>query len=301
MRVTFFGSGGAFSRGVLEAVSQRFRVASVVVSPGRGGGPLRRVLGGALRAAGVRRDPMADLAARVGARYHRARSRDDPALRDLLARLRPDIILIAVYAWILPPAVFGLARLGALNMHTSLLPRHRGPLPLFWIYQRNDRQSGVSAHWVTEEADAGPVLGQVALDVPRGLSVDELYRRKTELAGPLAVDTLAAIERGDSVARPQDETRATAAPWVAPGRSMVDPAWPAERAWHFLAGLYPRFVEPLEDEAGARVRYRGVLGYSNEAPRSLPGSVDRERDEIRLHCPDGFVRLAPGGRGWASR
>jgi methionyl-tRNA formyltransferase len=297
VRVTFFGLRGPFSHAVLTSVAGAFEVTTVIVPADRARPSPRRVLDRAARALGLRRDPIAHLATEIGAKYHVARSRADPSVDALLAGSRPDVILTALYRWILPVGVYGAARLGGFNVHPSLLPRHRGPLPLFWVYYHDDRQSGVTIHRLDAQVDAGPILGQASLEVPRGLSVDELYHRKAALAGPLTVDALSSLDDHRLRLEPQDEASATWAPLVDSSRPMVDYAWSAERVWHFLAGLYPRFKEPLSDANGDTIRYRGVLGFTECEPAQDPGTVRRDRGELRVYCRNGFVRLEPGPRG----
>jgi hypothetical protein len=74
---------------------------------------------------------------------------------------------------------------------------------------------------------------------------------------------------------------------------MVDfAAWDVERVWHFLAGLYPRFQEPLVTEDGTPVRYGGVRGYLREQHHHPPGTVRREAGDWDLYCNGGRVQLA---------
>jgi methionyl-tRNA formyltransferase len=221
-----------------------------------------------------------------------AKSRDDPRVAALLAEAAPDVVVIAKYPWILPMTVFQTSRLGAINLHPALLPRHRGPLPLFWIYHGDDRESGVTAHWVTAEVDAGPIAGRTKIPVPRGLPVDDLSRRNGEIAGPLALAVLADIDSGTAAAEQQDDDLATAAPYLSSGRPMVDfEAWPVERVWHFLAGLFPRFQEPLRDQGNRPARYYGVTGYTEAGHSKALGRVERQGQEWSLGCRGGFVRL----------
>ena len=111
--------------------------------------------------------------------------RSDPTLRVLLEEARPDLLCVASFPWLLAPALLAIPRLGAVNVHTALLPRHRGPLPLFWIYHADDRETGVTVHWMIEQADAGAIIRQSAFPLPRGLPVDELNRQNARAAGPL--------------------------------------------------------------------------------------------------------------------
>ncbi len=205
---------------------------------------------------------------------------------------RPDIIALAGFPWLLDARTLGASRLGALNVHTALLPRHRGILPLFWIYRADDRETGVTVHWATEQADAGDIVAQESFVLARGRPVDDLNRENATRGASLMRLAITTIEAGTSRREPQDAARATHAPWVRAGTPMINFAtWGAERVWHFLAGLSPRWTEPLWTHDGARATYVGVRQFDLGAPGGPPGSVERSADGWRLACRDGWVSL----------
>src|SRR6185436_18205037 len=99
-----------------------------------------------------RRDPID-----VFARQHKIErawmeSADDTAIVKRLRRARPDILCISSFRWLLSPAVLATASRGAINLHSSLLPRHRGAVPLFWIFHSDDSETGVTVHRLTDRA-----------------------------------------------------------------------------------------------------------------------------------------------------
>ncbi|TFH67016.1 MAG: hypothetical protein E4G90_00525 [Gemmatimonadales bacterium] len=299
LRIVFFGTAGPVSLGALREVAAGHTIAAVVQPrPELGSaGRARRLLGGVARALGVRLVPAFEILRRQR-RFPawEARSGRDAGIVARLQALRPDLLCIAGYPWILSAGTLTIAPLGAINVHAALLPRHRGPLPLFWIYYHNDRQTGVTVHRAIVEADAGDILGQVSFPLPRGLPVEELNRINGEYAARALGPVLRDLDAGRAVARPQDETLATLAPRIRPGTPMIEFAsWDVERVWHFMAGLYPRFVEPLSLEDGVSVRYRGIHGYERTPHRLAPGTVRRVAGGADLYCLGGRVRLAVGG------
>jgi methionyl-tRNA formyltransferase len=294
MRIAFLGTNGLLSAGALKAVAHEHRIVAIArpVSTTATIG-MRTRLSNVVRALGLRRNDSIDAIARQhGIMVTELNNRSDSTLAALLRQSRPDVLCVASFPWLLAPELLSIARLGAINVHAALLPRHRGPLPLFWIYHADDRESGVTVHWMDERADAGDVVAQSAFPLARGEPVDSLNQRNAEVAGPLLARALAAIDNGSAPRMMQDEARATAAPFVHAGTPMVAfDSWPTERVWHFLAGLYPRFVEPLQDVSGMPVRYRGVRGFFIDSHRQGPGTVELTRSGARLFCRDGWVRL----------
>lgn len=289
MRVVLFGSGGAMPSEALQALGAKHSVVAVVRPAGRS---WRSRIGGLATSLGLR---AAD-SFLVAARNHnlpviKAHDGNDPSLASQLQRLRPDLICIASFPWLLSEAIFSMPPLGAINVHSSLLPRHRGPNPFFWTYYHDDRTTGVTAHVVTRKADAGDILGQQSFPLPRGLPLGRLHDETSRQGAELLVEVADALERGIGPRTPQDPAAATKAPRVRPGTPMVDFAnWPAERVWHFLGGLYPHFREPL---AGAS--YRAVVGFEICQHQRAPGSVEAVPGGWRLYCRDGYVKLSATG------
>lgn len=298
MRIAFLGMGGPLSLGALGAVTAEHTVAAVIqpLSRGAGAGHARRLLARLARTLKVG-PPAPFEALRKMYRFPvwQARSGSDPDIADRLRALRPDLICIAGYPWIVPTEILAEAPLGAINVHAALLPRHRGSLPLFWIYYRDDRRTGVTVHRAVAKADAGDILGQVSFPLERGFPVDRLNRLNGECGAGLLSAVLRDLAAGRATGRPQDEALATPAPRIRPGSAMIDfDAWDVERAWHFMAGLFPRFREPLLTEEGTPLQYGGVRGFLRESHRRPPGTVLRGSGGYDLYCHGGRVRLAAG-------
>ncbi len=299
MRILFFGSGGLLSAAALRALATEHQVVRVVrANRSQSGGAARRVTGQVARWVGLRtRDPLTE-----AARSLHVPESAVPAVRDerfvqAMAAERPDLLCVAHFPWRLPDALLGIAPLGGINLHPSLLPRHRGPLPLCWVYHADDRETGVTVHHLTSEMDAGDIIAQRSFALPRGYPVDDLNADNARVGPEVLQSAIRALAHGTADRRPQEQGQVTLAPLVRPGDRLVDfDAWDAERVWHFLAGLWPRFREPLMDVADTPVQYGGVLGFEGGAPRPPLGRV-QQVDAVRLAlgCRDGLVwlRAAP--------
>ena len=291
MRIVFFGSPGPQSFLPLQELLRENDVVAAVLPFERR--DLRRRLSSILqRVRRIAPPPTAGLLSTRSIPTLRPKRSELDALASRLAELAPDIICIAAYPYLLPASVLSCARRAVLNFHPSLLPRHRGPLPLFWIYHADDRQSGATIHLVDAGADTGAIVAQSSFDLPRGLSVLELADRTRHLGAALLREAVSDLDRSLGQARPQDHTAATTAPLVRPGAAMVDFAqWGAERVWHFLHGLHPFFLEPLAGPRGEPLAYSGVEDYQPGHSSAIPGSVTVTESHLLLHCHDGVVRL----------
>jgi methionyl-tRNA formyltransferase len=216
---------------------------------------------------------------------------NDSAVAERLSSLRPDLICIATFPRLIPPEIIALAPLGAINVHPSLLPRHRGPLPLFWTYYADDRMSGVTVHHASQVFDAGDIILQESFPLPRAYPATKLNEDVGLRGAALLRSAVQALACGQAPRVVQDERAATIAPRVRPGVPMVRfDEWDVERIWHFLAALSPRFREPLIDNEGRPVFYQTVTGFERRCS-SVPGTVEPIGSGWKLHCRGGVVLL----------
>jgi methionyl-tRNA formyltransferase len=216
--------------------------------------------------------------------------------------LAPDLIVLAAYGQILPEALLAVPRLGALNLHYSLLPRHRGASPIQSAILAGDRETGVTAMWMTAGLDEGPIL--LARSVPIGGDEDAgaLGARLAELAAGCLAESLERIERGEVAREEQDAARATPAPKLGAGDARLSPSEPP--------GALARRVRAFAPEPGAWLDLGGggerllVLAAApgSDAPHGAPAGtilgIDRSRGiEIALLLGSLWLtRVKPPGR-----
>lgn len=276
LRVVLFGAGSPMSIAALEALRSSHDLEAIVVPrPARWfkRSDARRWIGSV---------PPRTRVLEFGSRDFAAQ----------LAGLRPDLFCLASFPHLLSSEILALPRLGTLNCHPSLLPRHRGADPLFWTYFSDDAEAGVTIHWVTERVDAGDVAGQVMVPLERAMPVGELYpmlARKGAAALAAAVD---AIATGTLTSAPQDEALVTHEPRSSPEHFHLDfAAWPAERVWHVLSGLSGRRNDLLRDQGG-RVLLHGAALRMSAQVEGVAGTIERRAEGMRIHCADGWVEVA---------
>lgn len=292
MRVVFFVAGGDMGYLPLCAVAEHHDIVAIV-RPAYRRPRVRQLVRSVAEKAGLRKpDVVARWARARGTQILQAWTGNDPEIAAQLKGLQPDLICIATFPMLLSPVLFAIPKFGALNLHPSLLPRHRGPAPLFWIYYHDDRRTGVTVHRVNEKADAGDILSQDSFDLARGFNVDLLHRVKAERGALLLARAVGAVESENPRGLAQNESLATPAPRIKPGTRMVNfEMWDVERVWHFLAGLCPKFREPLTDQGGMQVCYEKVMGYERSVHHLPPGHLERTTEGWRLFCSGGLILL----------
>ncbi len=151
----------------------------------------------------------------------------DPAEIARLAELDADLVLVAAYGLILPPAVLTAPRLGCVNIHASLLPRWRGAAPVQRAIEAGDRESGVSFFVMDEGIDTGPLLARFPLPLPPRIRAPELHDRLAALAAERVVEVLEDYARGRIRPRPQPAEGASYAAKVRKEEGHLDFTAPA--------------------------------------------------------------------------
>jgi len=165
---------------------------------------------------------------------------NDPSAIEWLTQLRADLLIVCDYGQILSKEALATASLGGINLHGSLLPRHRGAAPVQWSILAGDPQAGVSVIHMTTKLDAGPVLQQRQTPIQPDESADELEARLSQLGVEptmLAIETLA---RGDEQAGiEQDPEKTTKAPRLKKSDGQLDFRYPIAWIDRQIRGLQP--------------------------------------------------------------
>ncbi|NGO73516.1 methionyl-tRNA formyltransferase, partial [Streptomyces sp. SB3404] len=120
--------------------------------------------------------------------------------RSLLRALpgyRPDLLVCNGFPWRLPGALLRLPRLGALNIHHSLLPRYRGPIPVHWAIRDGERHTGVTVHWMDEDFDTGDIVVQRGgVPIADEFDPDQLLADLNVFGGRLLTEALERVREG---------------------------------------------------------------------------------------------------------
>jgi len=138
-----------------------------------------------------------------------------------------DLAVVCGLSWRLPRSVLEAPRLGVLNIHTSLLPRYRGPAPVQWALRNGDPDIGITIHWMDEDIDTGNIVAQRGnITLPEFVKFDTLWQRITPMIQDLLVAALARAAHGYA-GQPQNDENATHAGPMEPEFDYIDWSQPA--------------------------------------------------------------------------
>jgi len=289
-RIVFMGTPD-FAVPALRAVHERFGVVGVVTVPDKPQG----------RGQTVRPSAVKEAAMELGITpILQPVKLKDPDFQAQLADLRPDILCVIAFR-ILPREIYTLARIGAFNVHASLLPKFRGAAPINHAIIEGETESGVTSFLLNDVVDTGSLLLQRSTPIADGTTAGELYAQLMPLAAACAVDTCQALIDGTAVPMPQDDTHASPAPKVFRETAVIDLAQPRQRvrdhihghspapgAWTLWNGdLLKIYRAALVDDVCESGRFRIV------ADRFIVGCADGSLELLEIQTP-GKKRMLVG-------
>lgn len=198
MRVIFMGSP-SFALPSLQALLVHHRVVGVVTQPDRPSGRGQQPTAPAVK----------DLAIAHELPYDQPASLRSDAVLHRLQAWSPELIVVAAFGQILPPAVLDLPPHGCLNVHASLLPRWRGAAPVQAAIAHGDQETGVTIMKMDPGLDTGPILSQQSTPIGPDETGGELADRLAEIGAGLLIKTIPAYTAGDLLPEPQPDEDAT--------------------------------------------------------------------------------------------
>ncbi|MCP3961463.1 MAG: methionyl-tRNA formyltransferase [bacterium] len=289
MRTLFFGTPD-FSVPTLAAmVDAGFAPLRVITRPARPVGRGHR----------VRETPVAEWAAAHDLEVMTPEKVNVKTFRRELTELEPDVAVVVAFGQIFRRRLLALPRLGCVNVHASVLPRHRGAAPIQAAIAEGDRVTGVTTMKMEEGLDSGPILLQEEVVIAPGETTPELADRLARRGAELLTETLRRLADGDLEARQQDEDLATYAPQLTRDDGVVDWRQAAGTIHNRLRGYTP-WPGQSSEIRGKRIKLLRVRPLEGEAGEE-PGTVLGLREaQLSVACGDatvlGLERVQLAGR-----
>lgn len=218
-----------FSTKVLEMLIAKEDVIAVVTQPDRPVGRKRVMTP----------PPVKEVALQNGIEVYQpekiSQSEDLQALIDL----KPDLIVTAAFGQILPKALLDAPRLGAINVHASLLPKYRGGAPIHQAIIDGEKETGVTIMYMAPKLDAGDIISQQAIDIEANDDVGSMHDKLSFLGADLLAKTLPDIINGTNERIEQNEEEATFASNISREDERIDWSKSAQDIYNHIRGLSP--------------------------------------------------------------
>jgi methionyl-tRNA formyltransferase len=235
-----------------------------------------------------RPDPLAKAARDAGIAFFPTGKLKKSDVLEAYAATQPDLGVMAFVTHILPERVLTEPRLGTIQYHPSLLPRHRGISSMHWAIRMGDAKTGLTIFWVDAGIDTGPVLLQREVEIAPDDTVGSLYFDKLFRPGVEAlVESVRLVREGNAPKIAQDEAQATYEPPADDSNSGIDFSRPAHEVYNLVRGSNPQPGAYCRLE-GRRVRifdasFTAVEMYPEERnPAGTVLGVDADGIEIAL-------------------
>ncbi len=288
MRIVFMGTPDFAAASLQKLIDEKYDIAAVFTQPDK---PRNRGMS-------LSFSPVKELALQNGLDVYQPTKLRDGSFTELLRSLKPDVLVVVAYGRILPEDALSVPTYGAVNVHSSLLPKYRGAAPVQWAVLNGDTVTGVSTMYLAPEMDTGDVIFTEKTEIGEFETSGELFERLMVMGAELLHKTLRAIENGTAPRSKQDESRASYVTMLDKSMSPID--WsrsPREIVKH-ICGLQPWPVATTE--IGGLTFRIFKAEYTDTVTDKAPGTVvAADKRGIEIACGGAHTLLitelqAPG-------
>ena len=232
------------------------------------------------------------------------RARDENFIAEL-RRLQPDLIVVAAYGQILPPAILELPRHGCLNVHTSLLPKYRGASPIQSAILNDESETGVTIMKIDAALDTGDILTQTATPIRADDNAQTLHDRLAQLGAELLARTIPDHVAGKILPRPQPAAGASHCAKIKKSDGQLDWNLPARVLWNRIRAFTPWPGAFTHFPAAPQPRLLKIWRVEIVERSGPPGEILAAPPGILVACGQNALNLIElqleGGRRLAAR
>jgi methionyl-tRNA formyltransferase len=282
-RVIFFGSGEIAIPSFQRLIEAGPRPLALVTQPDKPAGRHRELTP----------PPIKRIALAAGIPVLQPESVRDPASLDALGALSPDLIVVMAYGQILPKALIAIPRIACINLHASLLPRHRGASCIQAAIDQGDAETGITVMHVVPKLDAGDIIHALATPIQPDDTGGSLHDRLAGIAAAAMADALPGLLAGSCGRTPQDPELSTYAPKMERDDGRIDWSWDAARIARRIRAYDPwPGTWTLADDGQEPKRFKIFSARPLVGEGGAPGSLAIADDGRALvACGSGLLEL----------
>jgi len=211
-------------------------------------------------------------------------------LISLLTEFRLDLIIVACYNKKIPQSILSIPKHGFLNIHPSLLPAYRGPVPLFWEFQNGRSEYGISLHKMDADFDTGAIVSQKVISFADGVNHFQANEQLGKLACDLLADYLTALENNTDMEIRQQAANSSYMSYPKEKDFLVNNQWSAQRIYNFIcATLHWGQSYPCQVDKQT-FRLKDVISYESEENSEMKGNYSLAGKVITIKCRPGILK-----------
>lgn len=218
-----------------------------------------------------------------------------------IINLQPDLIITAAFGQFLPTKILEAAKVAAINVHASLLPKHRGGAPIHRAIMQGDQQTGVSIMFMILQMDAGDVISQTAIEIDEHDNVGSLSQKLSVVGRDLLMKTLPNILSGNIDPTVQDPTAVTVSPNIKKEEQAINFALEtAQEINQHVRGLYPTHPAFFETVNQQRITLIEAID-TKQSTSLLPGEIVLvDKNQLWIAAANqtvvSLIKLQPAGK-----
>jgi methionyl-tRNA formyltransferase len=276
MKIIFFGSG-PFAYPIVNKIGKEFTLSGVVViKPRPRGRGLKTVL-----------PEVVHWANDIGIEVFTPANPNDASFINTVAKLKPDLFVLASYGHILSRKLLDIPKFGGINIHPSLLPRYRGAAPIQRVIMAGEEKTGVTVIFMDEKIDHGEIIFQKELDIMPNENYNSLLSRLASLGADIIIDVLKSCAAGTYRKIVQNEKEKIYAPKIRKGEMVIN--------WCESSKKIVNLIRALSPKPGARTKFRKreikIISAIPADKKLKPGTFHINKKQLLIGTGDGAIIL----------
>jgi methionyl-tRNA formyltransferase len=233
LRIVFMGTPDFAIPPLLALHDSKHKVELVITQPDRPKGRGRK----------LNPPPVKKIALKLGYEVYQPNLFNSEKVKERLLQVQADLFVVVAFGMLLPQKLLDIPALGAINIHASLLPRHRGAAPIHWAILKGDQETGVTTIKLNTNMDTGDILLRAKTPILADDTASSLHDRLSEMGGELIIETISGLVEAKINPVAQDESAATYAPMLKKKDGEID--------WDQPSAALNRFIRAMDPWPGA--------------------------------------------------
>ena len=278
-KIIFMGTPD-FSVPILKELHKEYGVDLVISQPARPFGRKK-----------VMTDPPVALAAKLlGIELYQPETMNSEEALKIVSDIEPELIITAAFGQLLPENILNVPDKGALNVHASLLPKHRGGAPIHRALINGDSETGVTIMYMAKKLDAGDIIAAESIKIEDDDNTGTLFDKLSRVGAALLMKTLPAVIEGTNARTPQNDSEATFSPNILKADEVIRFNQPARDVFNHIRGLAPWPVgHTMQDDKRLKIF---AAELTDEKTDAAPGTITGKSDNgFLVAAADGLVNI----------
>lgn len=278
-KIIFMGTPD-FSVPILKELHKEYGVELVISQPAR---PVGRKK--------VMTDPPVAVAAKLlGIELYQPETMNSEEALKIVSDIEPDLIITAAFGQLLPENILNVPVKGALNVHASLLPKHRGGAPIHRALMNGDKETGVTIMYMAKKLDAGDIIAAESIVIEDSDNTGILFDKLSRVGASLLMKTLPDVISGTNSRTPQNDGEATFSPNILKADEVISFNKPVRDVFNHIRGLAPWPVgHTMQDDKRLKIF---AAELTDEKTDAAPGTITgKSENGFLVAAADGLVNI----------